>query len=76
MAFFENKPIDSLTKKEIKTFLLHLIQYEKGSSISLGISIICIGVWWAYTVRFVPRCWPEYQFISPFKTVGNYFLSW
>ena len=25
MGFFENKPIDSLTKKEIKEFLLHLI---------------------------------------------------
>ena len=31
MAFFENKSIDLLTKKEIKTFLLHLIQHEKVS---------------------------------------------
>ena len=29
MAFFENKPIDLLTTKEIKEFLLHLIQHEK-----------------------------------------------
>lgn len=32
MAFFENKPIDLLTTKEIKEFLLHLIQHEKVSS--------------------------------------------
>ena len=31
MAFFEKKSIDLLTKKEIKTFLLHLIQNEKVS---------------------------------------------
>ena len=32
MGFFGNKPIDSLTKKEIKVFLLHLIQHEKASA--------------------------------------------
>ena len=32
MAFFENKSIDLLTKKEIKTFLLYLIQERKVSS--------------------------------------------
>jgi len=31
MGFFEKKSIDLLTKKDIKTFLLHLIQYEKVS---------------------------------------------
>lgn len=31
MVFFESKPIDSLTKKDIKEFLLHLIQHEKVS---------------------------------------------
>ena len=32
MGFFENKSIDSLTKKEIKEFLLHLIQHKKVSA--------------------------------------------
>ena len=32
MVFFENKSIDLLTKKEIKTFLLYLIQERKVSS--------------------------------------------
>lgn len=31
MGFFQEKSIDLLTKKEIKTFLLHLIQHEKVS---------------------------------------------
>jgi integrase/recombinase XerD len=32
MGFFEKKSIDLLTKKDIKTFLLHLIQHEKVST--------------------------------------------
>ena len=35
MAFFENKSIDLLTKKEIKTFLLRLIQDEEGNKLEL-----------------------------------------
>ena len=31
MAFFKNQSIDSLTKEDIKTFLLHLIQHQKVS---------------------------------------------
>ena len=52
MAFFERKSIDLLTKKEIKTFLLHLIQNEKVSPSTQNQYINAIKFYYEKVLRY------------------------